>query len=432
MRTFRLYLTRILIFIPLQELQEIKKQMSSFEKLQRELSLKQLQINSLLAITQAINDNVNSEGLFAMYNKFLSWELGVEKMAFLFKENGHWICVTSIGVNLDLMGMDIADELRHFTGKKGVKESNHPFCREFDLVIPILHKMEAIAYSFIGGFRDKDDDIYNKINFITTISNIIAVAIENKRLFKQQMQQSVIDKEMDLAAKIQRTLVPTKLPSSNKFALSSIYKPHYAVGGDYYDVVEFPDGKLAFCIADISGKGISAALLMANFQANLHSLLHKGATLEEMVHEMNQEVLKVTEGDRFITLFLAKYDPKDKSLQYINAGHVRSLLVTGNEIVELGTGCTLLGVFDKLPKVEIGGICITAPDAFLFNYTDGITDVCDKNGDTFSEDRLQAFLLQNNHLDPQEFNKKLMNHLDNFRKNIPFPDDITVLSCKFF
>jgi sigma-B regulation protein RsbU (phosphoserine phosphatase) len=311
-----------------------------------------------------------------------------------------------------------------------LEQATNPLIREFDLVIPVLHKDVPIAYAFIGGFGD-DDDVYNKVQFVTTITNVIAVAIENKRLFKQQLRQEVLNRELEVAAEIQRTLVPARLPSSKNYQLSSIYKPHFAVGGDYYDVVEFSDGKIAFCIADITGKGVSAALLMANFQANFHALVTRRPSLEEIVHELNAAVWRVTQGDKFITLFLAKYDVATRTLHYINAGHTPPLLLMDGEVVQLRNGCTSLGWLPELPFLEIGGVCLTG-GALIFSYTDGLTDVRNKAGEDFGEDNLIRFLQDNADLSAKDLNTKLLSHIEQYRERTPFPDDITVLSCKVF
>lgn len=405
--------------------------MSRIEKLEREVNLKQLQINSLLAITQAINENVSADGLFSMYNSFLRWEIGIRKMALFFKETGFWECKTSLGIDERLLEeSEINEELSKYRSKQGVESSEHPLIREFDLVVPVLHKDVPIAYAFIGGFQD-DEDVYNKVQFVTTITNVIAVAIENKRLFKQQLRQEVLNREVELAAEIQRTLVPSRLPSGENYQLSSIYKPHFAVGGDYYDVVEFPDGKIAFCIADITGKGVSAALLMANFQANFHTLVARRPSLEEIVREMNAAVFRVTQGDRFITLFLAKYDVSTRTLHYINAGHTPPFLLMNGDVVRLKNGSTVLGWLPELPFLEIGGICLT-DEAMIFSYTDGLTDICNKAGEEFGEHRLVEFLQLNAHLPAKELNTKLLNHIETYRERQPYPDDITVLTCKVF
>jgi sigma-B regulation protein RsbU (phosphoserine phosphatase) len=412
------------------ELTDIKRKMSRIEKLEREVNLKQLQINSLLAITQAINENVSSEGLFSMYNSFLRWEIGIQKMALYFKESGHWECKSSLGIDESLLMQDVSAEFTRYRSKQGVQNSTHPLIREFDLVVPVLHKDNAIAYAFIGGFQD-EDDVYNKVQFVTTITNVIAVAIENKRLFKQQLRQEVLNREVELAAEIQRTLVPAHLPSGKNYALSSIYKPHFAVGGDYFDVVEFSDGSIVFCIADITGKGVAAALLMANFQAILHTLVMRCQTLEEMVQEMNASVFKITQGDRFITLFLAKYDPQSRTLNYINAGHSPPVLVMGDEVSRLKNGCTVLGWLPELPFLETGGICLR-DEALVFSFTDGLTDVQNAGGEPFGEDNLVRFMQANAGLGAEDLNKQLLHHIEIYRESEPFPDDITVLTCKFF
>lgn len=412
------------------ELQEIRRTLSQIEKLEREVHLKQLQINSLLTITQAINENVSAEGLFDMYNSFLRWEIGIRKMALFFREPGVWECKSSLGIERTLLDVDIAADLRQFRTKQRLDCPDHPLLCEFDLVIPVMHKDEAIAYTFLGGFAP-DDDIYNKVQFVTTITNVISVAIENKRLFKQQLRQEVLNREVELAAEIQRTLVPSRLPSGARYQLSSIYKPHFAVGGDYYDVVEFPDGKIAFCIADITGKGVSAALLMANFQANLHALVTRSNSLEEIVHEMNAAVFRITQGDRFITLFLAKYDTESRTLHYINAGHTPPLLVTNGDVTYLKNGCTVLGWLPELPFLEIGGLCLT-DEALIFTYTDGLTDVRNRAGEEFGEENLVRWLRKNAGLPAKDLNTELLAHVENYRERQAYPDDITVLTCKVF
>jgi sigma-B regulation protein RsbU (phosphoserine phosphatase) len=235
---------------------------------------------------------------------------------------------------------------------------------------------------------------------------------------------------VELAAEIQRTLVPRRLPSGGNYQLSSIYQPHFAVGGDYYDVVEFADGKLAFCIADITGKGVSAALLMANFQASFRALVTRQPSLEELVREMNTAVFNITQGDRFITLFLAKYDTGTRTLHYVNAGHTPPILLSKGEVTHLKNGTTVLGFLPDLPFLEIGGICLTE-ESILFSYTDGLTDIQDDRGAYFQDDLLLHFLREHAHLGAKELNTRLWEHVRNFKQKQAFPDDITVLTCKF-
>lgn len=411
---------------------------SRIERLERELHLKQLQINSLLNITQAINSNVKADGLFKMYQSFLSWEMSIQQMGLFFRENGHWTCVTSLGVDETLLdnGKTLGDITLNYTTMSRIEEGAHPFLRQFELVIPVLHKRSPIAYTFIGGL-DENDDMYAKVQFITTITNMIAVAIENKRLVKREQREELLNREVELASEIQKSLVPSSLPSGEKYQLSSIYKPHLAVGGDYYDVIEFPDGKFAFCIADISGKGVGAAILMANFQANLHSLIHryKGVNgehlaLRELTLELNRAVNRVTKGEKYLTFFIGEFCTESRVLRYVNAGHVPPILMqNGREIEQLTIGSTVIGAFDELPFIDTDEIEIPN-EAVIFTYTDGLTDVQNDDGEDFSEAKLLAFVKSHAHLSVKDFNKKLLEVVELFRGNQELPDDITVLTCK--
>ncbi|MFT4761548.1 MAG: sigma-B regulation protein RsbU (phosphoserine phosphatase), partial [Saprospiraceae bacterium] len=299
----------------------IKEGLVSIEALEKELNLKQLQITRLLNITQAINNNVTAVDLFAMYESFLSWEMGVKKMALFFRNEDAFRCCASIGIPKVLLVKDISDKLPTYTRLLNLEETEHPLIKEFNVVIPVAHKEIPLAYVFIGGFGEKED-MYNKVQLITAITNIVGVAIENKRLFNRQIEQKRLNREMELATDMQRMLIPMELPKGKGYELASIYKPHLNVGGDYYDFIEFPEeDTVAFCIGDISGKGLAAALLMANFQANFHSLISRRIPLEEFIQLLNSAVLKITKGDRFITFFVAQFNRTTRKLTYINAGH---------------------------------------------------------------------------------------------------------------
>ena len=398
--------------------------------MERELNLKQLQINRLLNITQAINNNVSARELFDMYKSFLSWEVGVKKMALYIRENDSWRCKTHVGISEELLKYPLEEELLQYTRLMNLEGQEHPLIQEFDVIIPVRHKDIPIAYVLIGGFSD-DEDMYSKVQFITTITNVIAVAIENKRLFKRQLEQERLKREMELASEMQHMLIPKKLPSKQIYELASIYKPHLGVGGDYFDYIEFPDGKLVFCVGDISGKGVAAALLMANFQANFHTLINKRAKLDEFIRDLNHSVNLITGGDRFITFFIAEYDPQTKHIQYVNAGHNPPVVITQGEIKLLETGCTMLGSFAKLPKVEIGKLQLHG-DSTILCFTDGLTDLRNEAGEFLNEEMLHQFTLKNAHVSAKAFNDLLMERIERFKGRQIFPDDFTILTCRIF
>lgn len=408
----------------------MNRELSLLEKLEKDLNLKQLQIRSLLTITQAINDNVSQDGLFNMYKSFLSWEMGIEKMALFVMSDDGWQC--SSNINFENFDLDkIMSMLLNYKRLHTIKKEDGKELQDFNIVIPVFHKENPISYSIIGGIKEKED-LYNKIQFITTITNIIAVAIENKRLFKQQIEQEKYRHELQLAKEVQSMLIPDSLPVTDRYEISSIYKPHYNIGGDYLDFIPYDKDRFALCIADISGKGVAAALLMANFQAMIQSLIFQYKDLETFIMALNQAVYRITKSDKFITFFVVEVDVKNKVLRYVNAGHYPPVLFNEKgEIRRLKQGCTVIGAFDRLDSINEERIELE-PNMTIMSFTDGLADLINDENQYFEETRLHAFIKENCTLNPQAFNDKLLEEIESYRQNQNFSDDIAVMTCKIF
>ena len=402
----------------------------SIEKLQQELSLKQLQINSLLTITQAINDNVAAPELYNMYKSFIGWEMDIKKMALFFRQEDKWQCMTHLQGDY-LVEYDHLDTLlRKFTKTQRISKSDPEPFHGFDLIIPVYHKKNPIAFALIGGIKADSDD-YTRIQFITTFTNIIAVAIENKRLFKRQIEQERMTRDMELASHVQKMLIPDRLPQSRFFEMATLYKPHMTVGGDYFDFIQYDEKKLAFCIADISGKGVSAAILMANFQAILQSLIYQYRDLETFVYALNQAVYRITRSDRFITLFIGELNLRNNTLHYINAGHYPPFLMQGGEITRLDSGCTIIGAFETLPDIKMGEVKLKHPGT-IFACTDGLTDVTNEMGAFYDDPHIEEILYNSDHyISADALIASMIEEVDVFRGTRPYPDDIAMLSLKY-
>jgi phosphoserine phosphatase RsbU/P len=414
---------------------EIKKLLAQIEHLHNRLARQKMHMNSMMLVTQAINENVGASVLYDKLSYFLSFEMQIDRHCLLYFENSEWTIVSQKGLSVGVLEVSKLPRKIAELGnsRRQLKDSEDSFFAQFSFGLPVTHKTTPLAYLLIGGLRSdvEDHDLMSQLDIVTAFTNIIMMAIENKRLFKEQMTQRALETEIELASNIQQMLIPDALPDGDLYELSGIYQPHYKVGGDYYDVVELPDGKLAFCIADVTGKGMAAALLMANFQAIFYSLITRALTLEEIIEEMNRAVFRVTKGDRFITLFLGKYEPATRTLHYINAGHTPPFLLMGDQVHRLKNGTIIIGIEPELPFIEIGGICLTEP-AMLFTYTDGLTDLRNPEGDEFSDDMLEAYLRDNVDLPARELNSRLLHHIEMFRQTQPRPDDITVLTCRMF
>lgn len=407
----------------------MNREIAIIEKLEKDVNLKQLQIRSLLTITQAINDNVSQDGLFSMYHSFLSWEMGIEKMALFVAEDEDWHCRTVI--NYEYKENGLVQKLLNYKRLHTVKPEDDELLQDFDIIIPVFHKDHPIAYSVIGGIKDKDD-LYNKIQFITTITNIIAVAIENKRLFNRQIEQMKYKRELELAQEVQSMLIPDELPSSDKFSLSKIYMPHYNIGGDYLDYIKYNEDRFAICIADISGKGVAAALLMANFQATIQNLIFQYRDLETFIFALNQAVYKITKSDKYITFFVAEIDVTAKTLRYVNAGHFPPLLVNKNgDIRKLDSGCTVIGAFDRLPEIKEEIIELDG-ESTLLCFTDGLAELKNTKEEYFEEHALQDFLRTHADKTPDELNARLLEVIESYSPDQEYLDDIAVLTCKVY
>jgi sigma-B regulation protein RsbU (phosphoserine phosphatase) len=348
------------------------------------------------------------------------------------RDDESWDLAASIGLDRNDLPeeIDYGRVLSQLKRSGRLDEPDHPLLRHFSHVVPVLHKERPIAYILIGTFSDQED-MYERIQIITTITNVIAVAIENKRLFRRQLEQERLEADLDLGAKVQGMLIPKELPTNDYYELSAIYRPKLGVGGDYFDYREFIDGKLVFCIGDFTGKGVSAALLMANFQANFHTLIRKRGDLHDFVTEINESVYRITKGERFVTFFVAEYDRTAHRLRYVNAGHPPAVLVSENSFQLLDRGTTVLGSIDQLPMLEVGEVELP-PQALIVTYTDGLTDLQSAAGETFEEEILYQFARRQHYRSAKSFNDNLLGKLEEFRQMNDYPDDLTILTCRIF
>jgi len=399
--------------------------------LERKLYFKQLQINRLLEITQAINSNVKIPDLYRLYQETLAQVMGATRLMLIVQADGAWEAAVSMGLEEKPHLSGIEQFLLEYTKiTKLTADKKHPLLSKFEVVVPVFHKQTPLAFAFIGGLED-ESDFYERIQFITTITNIITVAIENKRLFKQQLEQEKMRRELAVAAKVQKMLIPALLPQEPHLEMAGIYQPFHGVGGDYYDFIVLDERRSVFCIADVSGKGIGAALLMSNVQANLHALLSQDLSAEQLVSRLNKSIFRITGGDRFVTMFLAMYDRGSRDLTYVNAGHVPPIYCAGGGNRRLDKGCPILGAFEQLPFLEVGSLSV-ADGGFLVAFTDGLTDLLDEKDEFYGESRLLE--LASRHADGTvaEFNELLLRDMNEFRRASDYTDDISILTCRFY
>lgn len=393
------------------------------------LQVKYNQMNALLEATKAINDNVSADGLYQIYKYTLSEQIRVKEVA-LFMFDQAWHRVVWERAQQDFY-IPIQAHFENYNTAKELTESEQKIFGDFKYIVPVYHKHQPLALALLG---EMEEDVAHQKNelldFCQIFTNIITVAVENKRLFKKEVEKKQYDKELDLASKVQGMLIPKKLPKNNMYEFAGLYLPYKGIGGDYYDVIHINKDEFVFCVGDISGKGVAAALVMANLQAYLNATLTLNLNGRKLIENLNQKIFSITNGENFITLFIAKYNILTKELIYVNAGHVPPILVHNDKIEELEIGSTLLGVFEELPSLHFGKIEIK-PNTTIIAFTDGLSELENEEGEQFGIDRLKKIAKINYRVGPEVFNKILYDELSKFKGNVLFNDDISVLTGKF-
>jgi sigma-B regulation protein RsbU (phosphoserine phosphatase) len=399
--------------------------------LKSKYEIKELELNALLEVTQAINNNVPEDSLYKIYNFTLRSNLNIKKLA-LFVLDDRWNCKVCFGTNSNFMRTELPEYYKTLNGISSIKTDESEY-EEFDIVIPVAHKKTTLALVFVGGFY-KDDSRYESedaIKFIQALSNIIIVAIENKKLARKQLEQEALRKELEIASDVQQFLFPKKLPNTPVLKLEASYLPHDRVGGDYYDYIPINKNQFLICVADVSGKGIPAALMMSNFQASLHTLLRQTPNLRDIIEALNFQVMENTKGEKFITFFAAIYDINLKTMVFVNAGHNPPILYDKKGIRLLEEGSTVLGAMHPLPFLNEGFIT-DLEDFFLFCYTDGLTETLNEQGKEFSQETLLNYFSQDktHQKDLKTIHQDIIVALDTFKGRNAYHDDITMLSCR--
>ncbi|TAH42599.1 MAG: serine/threonine protein phosphatase [Bacteroidetes bacterium] len=401
------------------------------ETISAELHVKKLQLHWLLQITKAINYNFSTKQMLDVYEHVLNSQLKVEKLALLIHVN-EWSCALSYGTDKGMREFDLEKTLEELNKLHNLETEKDLWINTFDTMLPVYHKDHILAYALLGGFENSVIPNKNELlSFVQTITNLIVVAIENNNIAQEKIRQAGIRKELELAAQMQTLLFPVDLPSTVDFDLHATYLPHQEVGGDYYDFIPLNDDEFVFCMADVSGKGIPAALLMSNFQANLHAHVHHISSLSSLIRLLNTKVYSSAKGEKFITFFIGRYNIRTKELQYVNAGHNPPFLIHEKVVYMLNEGSTGLGMFDQLPFVNAGKVFIPE-NAQLHCYTDGVTDAENSKDEDFGMHRLREFLTARTHMkDIKLLQEELVSSLKAFKESRDFTDDITLLSFLF-
>ena len=265
---------------------------------------------------------------------------------------------------------------------------------------------------------------------LQAISRQVQTAIENDHLLKQSIEKERMEKEFLLAAAIQQKIIPKELPKIEGFELAGINIPSKEVGGDYYDCIDLGNGIYSIIIADVTGKGISAALLVNTLNAALYSYLEFKLPLNELAEKLNKLIFNSTPPDKFITFFIAVLDSKNGKLDVVNAGHNPILLLRQDgKLEKLDASGTGLGMLDLGIPYQEQNLTLNSGDR-LFLYTDGIPEAMNKNEEEYSDERMIEFFENNSGQNSSEFINSIVDDVKKHVNGEPQSDDITCLILK--
>jgi len=288
----------------------------------------------------------------------------------------------------------------------------------------VIGVLQALNRKDGTSFTDEDIDLF------TAFANQASLAIEKARLHKEELEKQRLEQQLMLANAIQKGFWPKQPDRINGVSVAGFNVPATHVGGDYYDFIQIDSGKLGLVVGDISGKGVPAALLMANVRSMLRAHVQNKHTVSETVSLVNNAIYEDTPDERFLTLFYGVFDSNDRSFVYTNGAHNPPFLYnmyTKKEKI-LDVGGTLVGFLPDFPYEEECEF-LEKGDVLVI-YTDGVTEAKDKNEEMFGVKRLHALIRENAHLEAESLINLIYDNVLEFSKGTPQFDDITLMALK--
>lgn len=300
---------------------------------------------------------------------------------------------------------------------------------DIELIIPMQIKSQTKGLILLGKRTTQLSFSQSDIDYISSIGSLAIISIENSRLFDEALEKQRLEKDLEIAQNIQRNLLPGNLPHQTNFEIDAVNNSARQVGGDYYDVIKLDDDRTLFAIADVSGKGVQAALLMANLQAFLQSISKQNIGLNEASNLINDLVSENTTDGSFITFFWGIINDKTKELTYVNMGHNPPLLVRNKTIRKLKVGGMILGVMPTVVPYKSESVQLESNDLLVL-FTDGITEAMNRNGEEYSDEKLEALVSGLGHCSSGETLNIILDDVNLFSEGAPQSDDITALILK--
>jgi len=406
---------------------------TELRRINRMLDRKVYELNTLFDLSKDFNIMVDREEIVRIFKFAMLGQMLIRKFFFILENEGERKMVASSGISGKLpkkemnklfsLERDLYEVDETLAGEITFLERN-----EIKAVIGLHFQSEKIALVGVGSRANQEEYSTSDYNFLRSLGNLAVLSIQKTFLLEERIEKERLEEELNIAKSIQKGLLPDPIPETEKLNIVAENISSYQVGGDYYDILEAPNNRLVMAIGDVTGKGIPAALLMANLQAMLHVLLPVDISLSEASGQVNDIIYRNTPSDKFITFFWGIFNPENSEFRFVNAGHNPPVWFKNGceEPEELEEGGLILGAMPTMSPYQEQTIRLSSGDILIF-YTDGVTEA--KNEDEteeFGEERLYECIKNNRGRSASEIKEAIKNEVLEFSGGVQH-DDITLI-----
>jgi len=390
-------------------------------------------------LSEQVRAILDTDELLHTVTAKIAESLHVERIAVLLQQGGMFrpAFATGYPVPPDVAfpsGTPILTRLRDSREPVPISAREGPELTALDsqLLLPLSSKKDLLGFISLGPKRSEEPYSSSDTRLLSTVAAQTGLALENSRLSEtiahEVAQRELIHREIEIAREVQQRLFPQNLPHIASLDYAGHCRPAQGVGGDYYDFLALSDGQLGLAIADISGKGIPAALLMASLQASVRGQSQGGSNVAGLMTNVNRLVYEASPANRYATFFYAQYEPGTRRLTWSNGGHNPPILLRGDEVIRLETGGSVVGLFPRC-TYEQDSMTLQPGDVLVL-YTDGVSEAENPAEDEFGEDALIAAARACRDQPPSEMIAGIIQAADAFAAGAPQHDDMTLVVAR--
>ena len=294
------------------------------------------------------------------------------------------------------------------------------------MAVPLQTESDVIGLVYVDSRLFVREFNTDDLNLLTVLANVAAIRINHERFLELRQLEQRRNRDLQQAAEIQRNILPAAPPTIPGLDLAGYNAPCLTVGGDYYDFIRYPDGRWVIMVADVAGKGMSAALLVSSLQARIQLLTEEPMSPSSLMSRLDHSIAVKCPNNRFITMFCCIVDPETGETLYCNAGHNPAFLVKASgEVEALSAMGTVLGILPERGYDE--GQVTVQPGDLIAIYSDGVTEAVNGEDEEFGEDRLSQLIVKHRESSAEEIVRLVNDTLAEWTGDAPPDDDITLV-----